>query len=398
MSATPRAYAPTHQPYPLDPPSTAARTLSDPWLLARSAQALVLANVRYWCTVAPNVRRELRRWERRAQAIPDPALRALAMAKLNAERFNAEAAAMFATLAPRAHRKEATVAIVALELLFDYLDGLTERPSSDPLREGERTFAAFTGAIAPGALREDHRDSQRDGGYLHALSDAAAGALAQLPASAAVTDAALRSAKRGAQAQIRMHAAPHIGTAQLEDWARGQAPGTGLQWREFLAGSASSVLAVHALIAAAADARTTPEEAAEIEAAYLSVCVLLTLLDGLVDHELDARAGVRGYIDLYEDRADVLSQTLTDIARRAVSQTRELRNGAHHTMTLAGVIAYCTSAPGADGELARPVCALLHSELSPLISPTLALMHTWRLARRVLSSRNGAGVHVGAEG
>ena len=88
------------------------------------------------------MRRELRRWEQRALAIEDPALRALALEKLRGEGFHAEAAAMLATLAPRCHRQDVVEAIVALELLFDYLDGLTERPSGDPLGEGERLFGA----------------------------------------------------------------------------------------------------------------------------------------------------------------------------------------------------------------------------------------------------------------
>jgi tetraprenyl-beta-curcumene synthase len=75
----------------------------------------------------------LRRWERRAEQIENPEPRALARGKLRDERFNAEVAATLATLAPRRARKDAVEAIVALEVLFDYLDGLTERHASDPL-------------------------------------------------------------------------------------------------------------------------------------------------------------------------------------------------------------------------------------------------------------------------
>ena len=165
-----------------------------------------------------------------------------------------------------------------------------------------------------------------------------------------------------------------------------------------LAGAASSVLVLHALIAAAADPRTTPQEADEIASAYLSTCVLLTLLDGLVDHEEDTRAGGGrsgagdpesgglGYIGLYPDR-DELSRVLTDATRRAALQARALRNGPHHAMTLVGVVAYYTSAPGARGEPAAPIASRLQRQLSPLISPTLALMRGWRLAKRIRNRR-----------
>jgi tetraprenyl-beta-curcumene synthase len=361
--------------------SRAVSVLADRRLVARAGLALVVANVRYWTTVAPVVRGQLERWRQRARMIPDPGLRALALAKLDTERFNAEAGAMLATLAPAAHRRNVVQAIVALQVLFDLLDGLTEQPLQDPLRDGKRLFDAFTDALrAP--MQADAPASGEDGGYLQELSNAARYALARLPAAAAVSEVASASAHRAAQAQIRMHAASRLGTGQLQRWAETEAQGTGLHWRELLAGSASSVLAVHALVAAAADARTTRVQAAEIDRAYLSICVLLTLLDSLIDHEADLRAGETGYISLYEDRG-LLTQTLAEIASRAASQARELPNGAHHVMMLTGVVAYYTSAPGASSEVARPGVTQLHSSLRPLISPTLAVMRAWRLARRV---------------
>jgi len=52
-------------------------------------------------------------------------------------------------------------------------------------------------------------------------------------------------------------------------------------------------------------------------------------------------------------------------------------------MTLTGVAAYYTSAPSATSELARPVTSRIQRELRPLITPTLAVMRTWRVAKRV---------------
>jgi tetraprenyl-beta-curcumene synthase len=360
--------------------SALAAVRSDRRFLARAAVALVVANARYWSTVAPVVRGQLWRWRERAREIPDPSVRELALAKLDDERFNAEAGAMLATLAPRVYRKDVVEAIVALQVLFDLLDGLTERPLQDPLADGGRLFAAFTDALRSRSQRPPPRDGD-DGGYLQALSDAASGALGRLPACDAVIDVAAASAQRAAQAQIRMHAAPQLGIGQLQAWAREQARGTGLPWRELLAGAASSVLSVHALVAAAADVRTTPAHAARIEHAYLSICVLLTLLDSLVDQERDERAGEPGYVSLYDDR-ELLAQALVAAARRAVGQARELPGGAHHVMMLTGVVAYYTSTAAARGERARPLVAQLHRDLAPLIAPTLAFMRAWRLAKR----------------
>jgi tetraprenyl-beta-curcumene synthase len=107
----------------------------------------------------------------------------------------------------------------------------------------------------------------------------------------------------------------------------------------------------------------------------------LTLLDGVVDYERDACAGELGYVALYDDPA-LLVQTLGQAGRRAVAQVRELSDGAHHLMMLAGVIAYYTSTEDARGQFARPLVEQLHRDLAPLIAPTLVFMRIWRLARR----------------
>jgi tetraprenyl-beta-curcumene synthase len=364
-------------------PGSPSRVFSggDRGLAARASLALVVANVRYWSTIAPVVRGELARWRTRAQAICDPELRALALSKLDRESFNAEAGAMLATLAPRAHRREVVQAIVALQVLFDLLDGLTEQPLADPLADGERLFTPFTDALRRGAESAAAPDGAQDG-YLWELSEAASSAVAALPAREAVVEAASASAQRAAEAQIRMHAVPQLGVEQLREWAQTQARGTDLQWRELAAGAASSVLAVHALIAAAAEATSTHAQAARIADAYLSICVLLTLLDSLIDQERDARAGEAGYISLYEDRS-LLAEMLPAAARRAGAQARELPHGTQHVMMLTGVVASSTSAPDAGSEPARAVVARLHAALVPLIAPTLVLMRAWRLARRL---------------
>lgn len=345
----------------------------------------MVANARYWGGVAATVRRELARWERRAQAIGDPGLRALALGKLQGEGFHAEAAAMLATGAPRAQRETVVEAIVALELLFDYLDGLSERPSQDPLADGERLFSALNDAISPPYATRSRAPFAQDSGYLQALSDAVRVALFRLPAAPVVTDVARRTAARAGQAQTRLHAIGGLGAAQLQEWAAREASGTGLGWRELACGAASSVLALHALIVAAADPATTPAQGERIAAGYLSSCAVLTLLDGLVD-EAEDTAGEKptgpGYLELYEDPAG-LGEMMAELARRAMGQTRTLPDGPHHVMLFVAVVGYYGSERGAASDLARPVIAQVRRELRPMIGPTLAVMRAWRAARRL---------------
>jgi tetraprenyl-beta-curcumene synthase len=343
-------------------------------LAPRATWALALASARYWPSLAGAVRAQVRHWERRAAAMSDPELRALALAKLRAERFNAEAAALLATLAPRPQRAPAVDAIVALELMFDYLDGLTERPLADPLGDGQRLYAPFLGAL--------DGEAAAGGDYSHELARSAQAALRRLPAWEAVAPVARRCALRGAHSQIRMHAAPRLGAGQLEEWARREARPTGLGWREFLAGAACSALGLHALIASAADPRTTRAQAERIDAAYLPMGAVLTLLDGLVDHERDIAAGELSYAGLYPTPSLAASAAVLT-ARRALDAAASLRHGPHHAMTLAGAVAYWGTAPGARTAVAAPAFDGLRRELGAMLVPARLLMRAWRAGRRL---------------
>lgn len=361
-------------------------------LMARAMCALATANLRYWLTVAPVVRGELARWRARASEIPDPYLRGLALQTLAMEGFTAEVAATLATLAPRVRRRTVIEAIVALEVMYDYLDGLTEQPAADPVRNGQRLFQAFLGAVdpdAPESLDYDYYlydSGPGDGGYLSDLARTVRAAFVSLPRSRAVLPVVRAAAVRCAEAQLRVHTAEHRGGAQLRGWAEQQAAGSDLGWREFLAGAASSVLSVHALIAFAADARTTAEQAREIDSVYLSIAVLGTMLDSVIDYERDLDAGTIAYIGHYESPA-LLAERLVDVVRTATRQALSAPRSAHHVMTLAGVVAFYGSSPSATNENALPVMARLRRQLRPLITPTLMVMRTWRWAKRV---RGGA--------
>ena len=355
------------------------------WLAIQTGFALLTANVSYWSTIAPQVRRELRRWSQLASAIPDQSLRELAVDKLQREHFNAEVAATLATLVPKEHRERVVEAIVAVEVMYDFLDALTEKPLDQPLSRGEHLYRPFTDIFAgrqAGDPRRHPPGTENDGGYLLELSATARDAIATLPASSVIADVGERAAARCATGQVRVHAAAQIGTAQLEQWAQlGATEVEGLDWREYLAGSVASVLAVHALIVACADQEMTGCEASEVDAAYLSIAALSTMLDSLVDYEHDLTTGDPWLVRLYGE-PELLGAHLTNVAERAIAQSRQLPHGAHHLMTLLGVVAYYTSAPEAQSRRVSPIVKRLHSELRPMILPTLAVMHAWRLAKR----------------
>ncbi len=342
--------------------------------------ALLRANFRYWPTVFPFVAVQLRRWEHYAAAIQEPVLRELALRKLTDERFNAEVAATLATLAPRRLRARTTEALVAYEVLYDFLDGLTEGPLEDPLAEGRRLYRPFVRGVIVGEPADDI-DADNAGAYVTALSLTTQTALSGLPRANAVTHAARNAAQRCAEAQTRTHAATQLGGEQLQRWAERTAAGSDLGWRVFLAGSMASVLSIHALIGAAAREDTTATDADELDKAYLTICALSTMLDSLVDHDADRAEGRASFLDVYES-IDAFERDFTHTGLLAVEQARRLRDGDHHLMMLVGVLAYYLSAPAASSEIAQLSTAEIRSRLDSTLAPTLRVMRAWRTAKR----------------
>jgi tetraprenyl-beta-curcumene synthase len=367
--------------------STPMSAIRDRPLMVRVGKALVLANTRYWRTVAPLARTQLGRWTRHAESIPDATLQGIALTNLREEGFNAQATATLAALAPRTHRGSVVEAIVALQIIYDYLDSLVELPLANPIGDGRRLYQALIDAVVldrkPQGEYYANALEAEDGGYLADLVQAVRQALTRLPKRAVIAQASMRAATRCAEAQVHAHADSVLDDAQLIRWAANYAADPGLQSREFLAGAVSSTLALHALIAAAADPATSREQVRAIDDVYLAIAALTTLLDGLIDYKQDILStGRPGYIRYYEDHSALIAGLRHTISH-ATARARDTPNEAYHLMTLVGVVAYYGSAPTASSVFARPVIRQIRRDLRPLITPTLAVMHTWRIAKRL---------------
>jgi len=303
---------------------------------------------RYCATVRPCARRELRRWARRARAIPDPALRAHACATLREEDANAEGAALLALAAPRTRRARTVRLLVAFQVLYDYLDTLSEQPAADPLAASRRLHGALLGVLgdapasAPGpAAWYAGYGRDEDGGYLAALVRTCRTLLASLPARAAVAPGVRRAIARASESQSRNHAVM-LGAATpaaLAGWAAAQPAAAALRWWE-LAAAAGSSLAVHALLAAAADPRLTPAAAARLEAAYWPwACGLNTLLESVADADADAASGNHSYVERYAS-PEAAAARLGTIAAQASAAIRALPDAVHHATVLAAMACF----------------------------------------------------------
>jgi tetraprenyl-beta-curcumene synthase len=317
----------------------------------REAIAASSALGAYLTTVLPRLRRELGRWRAEAAAIPDPTARDTALAALDEKASNVEAVAVFATLAPRRRRAAAVGAIAALQIGIDYVDSLEE-----------------TGEVAA---------AERDGGYRDRLGQAWRAEFGALPSATRVRPALERAIERCAEGQRLTHAAVRGRSEELEPWARSFAMPT-YRWWELAAGASSSV-AAHALLAAAADPRTPPAEAEAIDAAYFpSIGALTVILDDLVDRETDLAAGEHSYLGYYEN-AEEAAERLVAIGAEAERAVASLARSSRHAAILAGVAAFYLSSPETGTAFARPIRGRLLASLGPSVGLLSAFVRVRRL-------------------
>ncbi|MDX6634958.1 MAG: tetraprenyl-beta-curcumene synthase [Solirubrobacterales bacterium] len=305
----------------------------------REAGAAASALGAYLTTVLPRARRELQRHG------PLPAEKAK----------NAEAVAVFATLAPRSNRAAAVRAIVALQVAIDLCDELEE--------SGE-------GEAEPDLTARIEGLEQR---WLHDV--------ATLPAHGAVLPHLERAVERCRQGQQHTHLAAERGRQVLERWALGLEAPPDYRWWEVAAGASSSV-AAHALIAAAADPSTTPETAALIDAAYQPpIGALTVLLDDLVDRDANRAGGEHNYLSYY-DSAEAAADRLAWIASRAEAELVPLPRASRHRAILAGVAAYYLSASTAKTPYGSPIHARLLEALGPGVRLLAGFMRVRRCGER----------------
>lgn len=307
-------------------------------------------------SIVPRVHDELRRWTATAGSIPDPVLREAALSALGKKQSNVEATGVFAILAPREQRARALRAMIALQIAVDYLDTLGEQPVECPLAAGQALHRSLSEAVSPGAAGSDWYRAypqSEDDGYLASLVGACQEDLASLPAIETVLPFVQRAAGRCGEGQSHTHAHAMGETGGLRAWVERTGVPAGYLWWEVAAGASSSV-AVHALIAAAADPATSAEQAELVDAAYFpAIGAMTVLLDDLIDRAADDASGEHNYMRYYGSGDDA-GERLAFVAEQARSATAKLRRRHRHDAIVAGVTGFYLSDPAAADEFAVP--------------------------------------------
>jgi tetraprenyl-beta-curcumene synthase len=370
-------------------PSAGVPTLMQAW--PWPAEDFELARVfsdtmaRYLFRVLPHVSWELARWRARAADIPSNHLRKVAYEAL-AKRGNVEGAALFATLAPGATRRGAVRALVAFQTAYNYLDALSELASEDPVANGDQLHQALLTALHPGAPHPDyyaHNPDRADGGYLTAILDVCRDAVAELPSFVALAPTVRSAAARIVDFQALNLSEAQGGHDALRRWATEITPeASGLAWWETAAAAGSS-LAVHALIAAAADPHLDPWEAQEIDLAYYPwVGALHSLLDSLVDRREDRSKGQRSLLDYYHSPPDAAIH-LAGLTARARGAIEALRTRSAHRVIVTAMCSYYLSAPECDTAEARTIAQILTRGLGMPLHVAIVMFRSKRLLHTI---------------
>lgn len=358
---------------------------------AEAGDLLAVARVlaRYYTTVATPTQQRLEALQHLAATIENPVARAIATAKLDRESLNAEAAAVFATLAPRGHRTILTRLIVTFEAMYDYLDGVTEERTADPVvaaLAANRALVDVVRANEPELASGHPAYHWDDGGYLAQLVLECRDLLAQLPSAEIVRPMLLDVAHECATAQALAHAVPTRGALPLARWAATlRAPsGHRMEWWELAAGAASS-LTLHALFALAAHAGARPCEARQTRGAYTATAALSTLLDSTVDRAQDERDGEHNFTSYYASDTET-RQRLISIGVAARSSADRLRQPREHAVLGAGVAGFYLSAAPESRPLVRGLSPALGRSLVGVVLGACRArraIHDWKAQKAV---------------
>jgi len=310
-------------------------------------------------------------------------LRHLALDAMRTKRRSLEGAVAFAAFVPRPAQRPVITALAAFQVIFDYLDTVSEQPNADPIRNGRQLNHALLAALDPMERCCDYyaHHGRGDGGYLDMLVETCRAALAELPSYAPIVANARRAAERIITYQSLNHGDSSQSHAAFARWASGETkPHTGLRWWETGAAAGSS-LGVLALISATADPALTRRETDALDDAYYPwIGALHTLLDSLVDREEDTSSpGQRSLIDYYDTPAEAAAR-LEMIALQAVRRATLLPRACNHAMILAAMACFYLSEPRASAPDARLAKKRVLSSMGALAVPTMAVLQARRAA------------------
>jgi hypothetical protein len=330
----------------------------------------------------------MRKWRARAQASVEPALREDALFVLERKRTHVDGAAMFATLLPGRKRRLRRL-LVAYEMALDFLDYTSERGQTsepDPAAgeaNGRQLHAALLNALDARTPLAPHYALHLwsdDAGYLRALVIACREGTNSLPSYSLAQTLATEEAERAAE----VLAVNHIPDAQLRNeglqkWAERRFPDEQeLRWFEVSA-AVSGSLAIHGLLAAAAEPEASAESVCVAHTAYLRWVGLATaMLDSHADRLEDERAGGHSYVAHYGD-VERRRAALRALVKETLEVVGRLSCGRRHVVLSACMMAMYLSKDDACSPALAPETWEIVDAGGRLVRCLLPALRAWRV-------------------
>lgn len=303
--------------------------------------ALACAATRELIWGMPAVAKEIDIWRVRAEGIPDPSIRADALAALDLKRTHLDGAALLWIL-PRRRHLVLLHLLVTYELILEFLDNMNERAARAGTVNGRHLHRALIDAVDPAAPISDyyqHHPWKDDGGYLQALVEACRERCGSLASYPLVRQIVIGEATRAQVLALNHEPNPRDRDRALRGWAEQQFPGERqASWFE-LAGASTAPLTIHLLFALAAEATCDETAVRDTCAVYFPrLCVIATMLDSYVDQAHDSISGNHSYICHYPS-SDVATQRIAELIHGVSRDVRDLPDGHRHVVIVACMIA-----------------------------------------------------------
>lgn len=327
------------------------------------------------------VSREVNRWREVAARIPDPVLRSDALGSLADKRYYTDGAAMFWTL-PSRRADELLSLLVAYQTIANYLDYASERGTEHRGASAGSLMLALVDAVDVDAPLHDYYAEHPwtdDGGYLRQLVVACRRSCADLPRYEQARSRLIREARRGHALELSHDPEPSRRDAALVRFAAdefGTVPDA--SWFE-LAGSATSLLAVIALLALAADETTTDRDFDTALDLYRPwVGTLSLMLDSYIDQAEDSATGSWSAVAYYPDQRTA-TRRIAALMDRTLRDAAHLRRGQRHVLIIAMMIAMYLTSDGATSGAAAPGARRLRRAGGPLTMTLIPVLRCWRI-------------------
>ncbi|MDQ2816674.1 MAG: tetraprenyl-beta-curcumene synthase family protein [Candidatus Eremiobacteraeota bacterium] len=294
--------------------------------------------------VIPGAAAELKRWRRRAGAIPHAAVRREALSSIDAKAFHVHGGCILGTFLRGNALRHYIRLVATYETAVDYLDNLCDRMDTHDEEDFRALHESLGDVFAtPGHPRRYFRcRDYDDGGYLEELVETSQRLFAQLPGYEAVRPYAVDVADRYCELQARKHL--NAGERERRCGAAFSGVAPDLAWWEGAAASGST-MPIFALAYGTLAGKISAARIRELHGGYFPYfSATHILLDYFIDQAEDRAHDELNFVTCYGSR-QAARDGITNIARTALKRLSALEDAQRHEFALRAMCAFYCSRP-----------------------------------------------------